>query len=208
MLTKNGSRSNRSSRSIAALRSKRIGDQKESLHFGKNERKECWEDTLPPIEADEHLHRCLVYIDLNMVRAGMASNPREWIHSGYRELQEPPKRYGIIDLRELSALCGFAGLAEFQHAHRQWVEEALTRKLLVREDRWSEAIAIGSLAFIETVKGELGSKALHRGVEHIDRAYALRERSEAYDGNLASKSEPLRLENTVFWNENPETTET
>ena len=27
------------------------------------------------IEADEHLHRCRVYIDLNMVRAGVVNHP-------------------------------------------------------------------------------------------------------------------------------------
>ena len=31
---------------------------------------------------------------------------------------------------------------------------------------WSEAIAVGSLAFVANVKGELGSKARHRTVEH------------------------------------------
>ena len=85
---------------------------------------------------------------------------------------------------------------------------ALTREMLIREDRCSEAIAVGSLSFVESVKDDLGSKALHREVEHIEDAYALRERSDAYEGNLASKSEPLRLENTIFWNENPDTTET
>jgi hypothetical protein len=45
----------------------------------------------------------------------------------------------------------------------------------VHDDRWSEAIAVGSLAFVANVKGELGSKALHRTVEHRDGAYALRE---------------------------------
>ena len=36
-----------------------------------------WEDRYhaTAIEADEHLHRCLVYIDLNMVRAGVVSHP-------------------------------------------------------------------------------------------------------------------------------------
>ena len=70
------------------------------------------------------------------------------------------------------------------------------------------AIAVGSLAFVERVKTELGRKALHRAVEHIDGAYALREQGEAYNGDLGSKSEPLSLENTVFWNENAETAET
>ena len=61
-----------------------------------------WEE----IEADEHLHRCLVYIDLNMVRAGAVSHPLKWLRSGYREIQEPPKRYAVIDLKG-PALCGF-----------------------------------------------------------------------------------------------------
>jgi hypothetical protein len=30
------------------------------------------------IEADEHLHRCLVYIDLNRVRAGAVNHPEKW----------------------------------------------------------------------------------------------------------------------------------
>ena len=52
-----------------------------------------WEDRYhaTAIEADEHLHRCLIYIDLNMVRAGVVSHPAEWAHSGYREIQEPLK---------------------------------------------------------------------------------------------------------------------
>ena len=62
---------------------------------------------------------------------------------------------------ELNALFGFAGAAQFQETHRQWIEQALTRKL-ERENRWSEAVAVGSLAFVENVKSELGSKALHR----------------------------------------------
>jgi hypothetical protein len=66
-------------------------------------------------------------------------------------------------------------LTEFQQAHRQWVEEALEVGRRVREDRWSEAIAVGRLSFVESVKGELGSRALHREVEHIEEAYALRE---------------------------------
>ena len=166
-----------------------------------------WEDRYhaTAIEADEHLRRCLVYIDLNMVRAGVLNHPVKWAHSGYREIQKPPERYAIIDLRELAALCGFTELGDFQRAHRQWVEQALLDERAVRDDRWSESIAVGSLSFVENVKSELGGKAMHRAVEHTDGACALREPREAYNGDLASKSEPLSLENTVFWNENAET---
>ncbi|HSF57066.1 MAG TPA: transposase, partial [Candidatus Binatia bacterium] len=86
-----------------------------------------WEDRYhaTAVEADEHLHRCIVYIDLNMVRAGAVNHPFKWAHSGYREIQEPPKRYAVIDLEGLAALCGFTDLRDFQRAHRQWVEQAL-----------------------------------------------------------------------------------
>ena len=69
----------------------------------------------------------------------------------YLEIQNPPKRYAVIDLAELTALCGFAELGDFQRTHRRWLEEALGVKAEVRNDRWSEAIAVGSLAFVETV---------------------------------------------------------
>ena len=162
-----------------------------------------WEDRYhaTAIQADEHLHRCLIYIDLNMVRAGVVSHPRDWAHSGYREIQEPPKRYAVIDLEGISGLCGFADLRDFQRAHRQWVEQTLESGCAPRDDRWSEAIAVGSLSFVESVKGELGRKALHRDVEQVGGAYTLREESETYDGSLPSETEPLRLENTFFWDE-------
>ena len=39
-----------------------------------------WEDRYhaTAIEIDEHLHRCMVYIDLNMVRAGVVNHPAKW----------------------------------------------------------------------------------------------------------------------------------
>jgi hypothetical protein len=46
-------------------------------------------------------------------------------------------------------------------AHRQWVEIALRDELAVRDARWSEAVAVGSLAFVEKVKTQLGFKAAH-----------------------------------------------
>lgn len=39
-----------------------------------------WEDRYhaTEVEDDDHLMRCLVYIDLNMVRAGVVKHPAEW----------------------------------------------------------------------------------------------------------------------------------
>jgi len=75
-----------------------------------------WEDRYhaTAIDADQHLHRCLVYIDLNMVRAGAVNHPEKWKESGFREIQKPPKRYAIINLQSLSELCGFADPRTFK----------------------------------------------------------------------------------------------
>jgi putative transposase len=176
----------------------------------KGRRGAFWEDRYhaTAIEADEHLHRCLVYIDLNMVRSGVVRHPVEWAHSGYREIQEPVKRYAVIDLEGLAALCGFTDLRDFQGAHRQWVEQALENGCPSRDDRWSEAIAVGSLRFVETIKNDLGVKASYREVVQADGIYVLREPAEAYARNLTGKNEALSSENTLPWNESLETSGT
>jgi hypothetical protein len=99
-------------------------------------------------------------------------------------------------------------VADFQRAHRQWVEEALTRELVVREDRWSEAIAVGSGTFVEKVKSELGVRATHREIVEVDRTYGLREPSQAYGSEFASENEALMLKNTIQWQKNAEIAQT
>ena len=42
------------------------------------------------------------------------------------------------------------------------------------------SIAVGSFAFVEKIKGELGSKAMHREVEVFEGTHVLREESEVY----------------------------
>ena len=73
-----------------------------------------------------------------------------------------------------------------------------------REDRWSEALAVGSLAFVERVKNDLGVKAMHREVVQADGTYALREAAEAYARNFTGENEALSSENTFTWNESLE----
>jgi hypothetical protein len=48
------------------------------------------------IETESHLPRCLVYIDLNMVRTGIVSHPSEWPFSGYHEIQSHQHTGGLI----------------------------------------------------------------------------------------------------------------
>lgn len=47
-----------------------------------------WEDRYhaTAVATDDHLVRCLLYIDLNMVRTGVVNHPEDWSESGYAEL--------------------------------------------------------------------------------------------------------------------------
>jgi REP element-mobilizing transposase RayT len=68
-----------------------------------------WEDRYhsTAIETGEHLLRCLVYIDLNMVRAGVVRHPAEWPYGGYNEIQAPRRKSVIIACEKLAQLAGF-----------------------------------------------------------------------------------------------------
>jgi hypothetical protein len=103
-------------------------------------------------------------------------------------------------------LCGFREVADFQQARRQWVSEALSREIGGRDERWSEAIAVGDFTFVDKVKSELGFKAMHRRVTEVTGTYTLREESEPYSANFTAESEALRPENTILWDENAEIT--
>jgi putative transposase len=155
-----------------------------------------WEDRYhaTAIEAGEHLHRCLAYIDLNMVRAGVVRHPWEWPHGGYVEIQRPRVRCRLIDLPELSRLCGFIAIEDFQAAHREWVAQALSDDAARREPCWSEALAVGGRAFVETMKENLGDIARYRDLEPVHDGWALREPQGAYSVDLLAKSDRLSPE--------------
>ena len=162
-----------------------------------------WEDRYhaTAVEAGEHLRRCLVYIDLNMVRAGVVKHPAAWAHGGYREIQAPPRRYTLIELDDLSESCGFANVRDFQRAHHQWVEQALADEGAKRDVRWSQAIAVGSPAFVEKIKHELDDAARHREVEEEGGMCVLREPGGSYSIDFGVENVALRPKNTLPWAE-------
>jgi putative transposase len=87
------------------------------------------------------LRQCLVYIDLNMVRAGVAEHPSQWPFSGYNEIQEPRRKCKLIAYDQLRDLLGFETYDQLRAAHRSWVDEALNDGNGVRNAKWSESLA-------------------------------------------------------------------
>ena len=92
---------------------------------------------------DWHLALCMVYIDLNMVRAGAVGHPSQWAVSGYNEIQSPPARLGVIDMKGLRKLTGSVSESTFRKKHREWVEMELARGRRARQPEWTEEVAVG-----------------------------------------------------------------
>ena len=143
-----------------------------------------WEDRYhaTAVECNEHLIQCLVYLDLNMVRAGVVGHPLEWGRfSGYNEIQNPRKRYSLIDHAQLVALLGKKGIEELIESHADWVDEALKQESKSRDVKWTESIAVGSKEFVEKIKEKLGALFLSRKVEGKEGQYELHDRPRPYE---------------------------
>src|SRR3990170_4731046 len=101
----------------------------------KNRNGAFWEDRYhaTAVEAGQHLIQCMVYIDLNMVRAGVVTHPSEWPFSGYNKIQNPRQRYSLIDHEGLMDLLDIRSIEELNRSYRECVEESLTRQGRKRE---------------------------------------------------------------------------
>ncbi len=109
------------------------------------------------IQSGAHLGRCLFYIDLNMVRAGVVKHPSEWRHCGHHELLAPRERYRIVNRELLFKKLGIAGEKRFLN----WYRETLRHKLInlePRRDYWSKALAVGDIDWLKSVSPEMRAK--------------------------------------------------
>ena len=169
----------------------------------KGRRGAYWEDRYhaTAIECGEHLLRCLVYLDMNMVRAGAVGHPSEWAHGGYREIQHPPLRYRLIDRDKLIELCGMQNDQQLLGRHQDWIEMAVQNGCLDRQEKWSEAVCVGSEGFVKKLKHQLGSEALGRKVKADSESYVLREPDTSYDVSFEAEKESLSMDNGVFFDE-------
>jgi len=160
-----------------------------------------WEDRYQAtaVQADGHFVRCMLYIDLNMVRAGVAGHPSEWAFCGYNEIQTPPQRYSIIDRKRLMELVGIGVGDELSRAYDGWVDEILNSGESARESKWTESVAVGNIKFIGTVRKELGIRAAGRDIIKSGASYELKEPGVSYSYDFGVKNGTLSPENAYFW---------
>lgn len=161
-----------------------------------------WEDRYhaTAIQTGEHLLRCLLYVDMNMVRAGVVTHPSQWPHSGYIEIQHPRRKNILIDYEALGRLSGFNHFDEFQSAHRKWVESALVDNIMQRQERWTRSIANGSRSYVEAVKNQMGGFAIGRQIFQNAECFELRESESSYNALFDVEKHDIEGENLWYWN--------
>jgi len=161
-----------------------------------------WEDRYhaTAVERGEHLFRCIAYIDLNMVRAGIVDHPSHWLFCGYHEIQHPRRKNVLIDYDTLRELAGVSTHDQLKHYHKGWVEEYLGDENNRRDEKWTRSIAVGSKGFVKGVKTSLGAIARGRKASQAVEAYQLREPSALYGSHFGTKKEGIGPDNTYYWN--------
>jgi len=157
----------------------------------KSRRGADWEDRYhsTAVQTINHLHRCIIYIDLNMVRAGAVDHPIHWVHGGYAELQSPACRYQRIDYDVLMRLLGMNTIAQMQQARAQWLVAEMNRGPLVRLPEWTEAVAVGSESYIKSIMPQLTSRNPRRKLKVAEKYCLLQESPQTYNAFTMQKTQ-------------------
>jgi len=167
-----------------------------------NRREKCkgafWEDRYHAtiVQTNRHLLSCMVYIDLNMVRAGVVGRPEEWAEGGYAEMLNKEDTVAVIDRGAWQSILGFADIL---HApYQQAISDMMQNQCRGRQPMWSESIAVGDEAYVVETKRRLLSMGRGRKALPFKDAYVLREPHLSYDVH----NNILKMENTIYWDNN------
>ena len=161
----------------------------QEFNLRKGRRGAFWQDRYhaTAVENNHHLVHAMIYIDLNMVRAGVVSHPSQWPFCGYYELMAQRKRYSIINRKELMRVLDISDEPALVGMRRNWVDDALEKGPQCREEKWTQSLAVGGQVFLETIREELGPKARGRRVQFDDGVAGgvIKERRSAYSRFLS-----------------------
>ena len=167
----------------------------------KSRKGSFWEDRYhaTAVDTDNHLAKCMVYIDLNMVRTGAVSHPSEYRSCGYNEIQHPPKRYSIINKKMLLTYFSIQNENRFREEQNRWIMAELEAKTLTRNQDWSESIAVGRKSFTTDIQQQLASRAPKLSIVSVNGTAVLKEPKFPYDTVLDAKKGLLSPKNTYYW---------
>jgi putative transposase len=144
------------------------------------------------VESGGHLLNCLIYVDLNSVRAGIVDHPHNWRFCGYHEILKHKQRYTLINMDRLLELVDIKSREEFWYFYTDLIDKSIAQGSLNRDSKWTEAIAVGSEGFVEGVYTRLGLKSSRAKIIEADQGFVLREIKKPYELGLTPKSTFLR----------------
>lgn len=147
------------------------------------------------IQNGPHLSRCLFYIGLNMIRAGVVRHPSEWKYCGYQEITGRRQRYRIIDIERLLRVLGMRVKPEkFFSWYNKNMESMIKSENLARQSIWTECSAVGDKAWIEQLsagynigKKEIMSFSSSYQQDNELQVYKLKENTHSYGLKLSSR---------------------
>jgi len=145
------------------------------------------------IEDSPHLWRCMRYIDLNMVRAGVVRHPADWPWCGYQEIALHRQRYRILDLGELLRLKGMNDLETFAKCYRAELSQKLESGIGSREPHWTESIAVGSEVFVRSMAVLAKTRKRLVITEYAGNSWYVRDPTASYAQGVSGTPRPQRL---------------
>lgn len=77
------------------------------------------------VDRQDYLFRCLQYIDLNMVRAGVVQQPQGWKWCGCQEISGHRKRYRLINQEKLAEYAGACSLGRLKENYLSCIDTRL-----------------------------------------------------------------------------------
>jgi putative transposase len=135
-----------------------------------------WQDRYhaTAIDSEMYLLNCLVYIDLNMVRANIVKHPIEWPFGGFREIMGASTNNTFIDLNALLHYLDLKDIAALRKMYASQMDEKL-HNVLSQETYWSESLAVGRTEFVRGYQQKMGSRGRRHQITEIDRILVLHE---------------------------------
>ena len=144
------------------------------------------------VESGRHLLNCLVYINMNMVRAGAVSHPRDWKWCSHDELIGHRQRYLILNRERLIESLGVENIENLTAWYSESLEQRMAARQMTREAHWSESLAVGSQPFVTRISQ---AHANHRRVFSFaevpgqsETMWSVREAPSSYSTILSPKN--------------------
>jgi putative transposase len=140
------------------------------------------------VEDGEYLWKCMVYVELNMVRCGMVAHPRDWPWIAYQEIMGNRSRYRLIDLERLCWRVRAPSLEDLRTNLEASLAQTIGQDRMKREGCWTESLAVGSAAFVKRIQPLILSRRETEIVEATENVWKLQEKAIPYGQKTDFKS--------------------